>query len=410
VLGEALGGRHVQLFTFADDTVLLSPDESEALSARYGGARAAEILSEAGLSGVETVNWGEVLRWYADTGLEPYEAPNRDARDFAKRRTRNRDWHLQACSVHAAWKALGGPGSIDWGRVRVGQIDTGYTAHPVFGFPDTSWIDEKAARSMRGSSPTPDGVDPLAGGNDGHGTRTASVICGFDRRYRGVAPKVPLVPVRIGDCVIIDRQLDEFAAALRYLVDEARVGVVSVSMGTFLRRSAPHAVRRAVDHCYERGVILVAAAGNVPVRGWPAYPASLARTIAVAGVTSDARPWGGGSRGDWVDLSAPAMDVRHASTEEAARYGHDATSSGTSYATAMTAGAAALWLVAHAARIDAAYPHPWQRVEAFRLAARRTARKLAARYRNSGNGAGILNVARLVAPAALPPAGDLVAR
>ena len=384
VLGEALGGRHVQLFTFAGGTVLLSPDETEALSARYGNVRAAEILSEAGLSGGEPVEWGEVLRWYRDTGRDPNEAPERDARDFAMHRARNRDWHLQACSVHAAWKALGGPGSIDWGRVRVGQIDTGYTAHPVFGFPEATWIDEKAARSMQGTSPTPGGEDPLAGGNDGHGTRTASVICGFDRRYRGVAPKVPLVPVRIGDCVIIDRQLDEFAA--------------------------PLAVRRAVDHCYERGVILVAAAGNVPVRGWPAYPAALARTIAVAGVTSDARPWGGGSRGEWVDLSAPAMDVRHASTEEAGRYGHDATSSGTSYATAMTAGAAALWLAAHAARIDAAYPHPWQRVEAFRLAARRTARKLAARYRDCGNGAGILNVARLVAPAALPPAGELVAR
>jgi hypothetical protein len=54
------------------------------------------------------------------------------------------------------------------------------------------------ARSIRGTSPTPGGVDPLAGGDDGHGTCTASVICGFDRRYRGVAPKVPLMPVRIG--------------------------------------------------------------------------------------------------------------------------------------------------------------------------------------------------------------------
>jgi hypothetical protein len=163
----------------------------------------------------------------------------------------------------------------------------------VFGFPDAPWVDVDGARTFLADPPPGGGLDTLTGPSGGHGTTSASLCCGRDAavNYFGVAPRVPLVPARINDCVIIDQRADEFEAATRYLVDDARVSVINVSMGTFLKFSPPRPIRRAVQHCYEQGVIMVGAAGNVPAPNWPAFPAALPEAIAVAGVTRNATPW-----------------------------------------------------------------------------------------------------------------------
>jgi len=81
---------------------------------------------------------------------------------------------------------------------------------------------------------------------------------------------------------------------------------------------------------------------------------------------------------------------------------------GTTFATAMTAGAAALWLHRHAAELPARYRKPWQVVEAFRVMARRTASVPPGWRKDAGFGSGILDVAALMDPAHLPNADDLV--
>jgi hypothetical protein len=197
-------------------------------------------------------------------------------------------------------------------------------------------------------------------------------------------------------------------------VDEVDVPVINVSMGTFLKRQAPDAVARAVDYCYENGVIMIAAAGNVPWPGWPAFPAASARTIAVAGVTREDRPWAISSGGDWVDFSASARQVPRAKPRRADSggldYGYVADAGGTTFATAMTSGAAALWLHHHGAELRRRYTQPWQRVEAFRAAATSTARRPAVWDAARGFGRGILDVAALMNPANLPDADLLVPR
>jgi len=324
----------------------------------------------------------------------------------------DRNWHLRMCEVERAWELLGGRKHIDWGGLRVGQLDTGYTQHPVFGFPNSPWIDSRGARTFLPDPPPGAGSEwprVLVGS---HGTMSGSVINGDDAAaaYLGVAPRVPVVPARISDCVIIDWRAHEFEAALRYLVDQVRVDVINVSLGTFLKFSPPEAIRLALDHCYECGVILIAAAGNMPVRGWPAFPAALPRAIAVAGVTRRARPWCISSRGRWVDFSAPAGGVLRAHTTRCSGYGYTSFWGGTSFAAAMTSGAAALWMLAHRGAIQARYPEPWQRIEAFRCMARRSATVPAGWMPDRGFGAGILNVAALMDPTLLPSAADLSRR
>ena len=113
----------------------------------------------------------------------------------------------------------------------------------------------------------------------------------------------------------------------------------------------------------------------------------------------------GSSFGPEVDFSASAADLRRASVKRTAKFSSGFGGDGTSYATAITTGAAALWLTHRATEISRAYPQPWQRVEAFRSLACRTAR-VPAVWQPGSFGTGVLNVAALL-DAALPAANDL---
>jgi subtilisin family serine protease len=181
----------------------------------------------------------------------------------------------------------------------------------------------------------------------------------------------------------------------------------------------------AVDEAYEAGIILVAAGGQIVDS--VCYPAKYSRTIGVGGVTPARRIWFKYNAGkEMIDVWAPAANVLRADPlalpgtvtvrpVEGADPGMSALSSdsssggyakgeGTSYATVHVAAAAAMWLVARAADIAAAYPEPWQRVEAFRRLLRETAQPIVGPQ--PGNGTGILNIEALVR-AGLPAASGL---
>jgi len=323
-------------------------------------------------------------------------------------------WHLERCKFPEAWNQLspGDFGSIDWGDVVVGQIDTGYRDHPALGFEagNPSFVQVHKSRNYYppempfGQSFTNSGLDPLLGGAfDGHGTRTGSVLAGHFVRsvpaagqlngYFGAAPKVPYIPVRISDSVVVSHVQQQLADALRYLVASG-CSVVTLSMGfpdpgglTVLPT-----LRGAINEAYERGVIFVCAAGNY-VRSVVA-PAARSRTIAIGGSTPDDVPWSGSSRGVEVDISAPAWPIYRASVDGRGRpiYGFG---DGTSFATALTAGAAALWCAKHAATLAETYAQPWERVAAFKTLLKSTARPPAG-WDTSRYGTGILDAEALL--------------
>lgn len=314
------------------------------------------------------------------------------------------DWHLDEVNVRAAWtQHWGGPDNIAWGSVRVGQIDTGYTPHPAFGFGGQPWLDVAAGRTFyapgqdNGDPGPGQGIDPLSALMDGHGTRVGSVICGHDPSapggpYLGLAPRVPLVPVRIANFVLISHAQRELAQALRYLVNEAKVSVINLSMG-FLPRAQMGVLDKAIDEAYLAGVIFVCAAGQ-PLRQ-VVSPAHGRRTIAIAGSTPGSVPWGQSAYGPTVDWTAPAAQIHRAEMRKPSTPAYAGGGDGTSYATAMTSGTAALWLARHGDALSVAYPQGWQRVEAFKAVAKATARPMPNQQPGSF-GAGILNVTELL--------------
>jgi hypothetical protein len=315
------------------------------------------------------------------------------------------DWHLDCVRVNDAWQLLGGPAGIAWGDTRVAQIDTGYVPHAALGFGSGTgtWIDVDHAITDVPDGlgvlplllPEPGkGVDPLHGLSAGHGTRIGATISGFaptaaGGAFYGTAPRVPHLPVRITDSVIINFAQREFARGLDAAVAWG-AGVVNCSLSTFLALHIPE-MKRAINDAYDAGVILICAAGNygsvvrAPAR-WP-------RTVAVGGVTAEDRPWAGSCFGPEVDFSAPAADLRRAEPETG---GYRGQGQGTSYATALATGAAALWLTHRRAELRATYgADRWKIPEAFRLLARQTARRPDG-WQPGSHGDGILDIGALL--------------
>lgn len=366
------------------------------------------LLTDAGASRAELIEEADAFALYRqriEEDLEPRVVqpvpPNAGGRA----------WHLQAINVQPAWDALGGPDQIAWDGIRIGQIDTGYTRHVALGHQQAagSWIAAADCRTFMNSDVPAEFAPPLAVANNGidtmpfgamskgHGTRIGSAISGWARlpdgfQFRGVAPRVPHVMVRITDSGAINTRQAEFVQALRYLVDEAKVDVVNVSLGIF-PPVASNAIRDVMAYAKARGVIVVCAAGNHvdPV----VVPAKLDTAIAVAGTTWQSLPWSGSSFGPEVDFSAPAANIFRANAQRTGIGSEFAAGGdGTSYATAITTGSAALWLRRWKKEINAKYGRSAARVDAFRVAVQATCRKPPG-WKPQPFGTGIIDTGRL---------------
>lgn len=354
------------------------------------------------------------------------------------------DWHLVESNIHHAWAAMGGRDKIDWGRVSIGHIDTGFTRHPVLGFrkdsSESPWVDSVRDRNFFSkeigqisNSDTPGGLfvsyddaeDTLGGFSAGHGTRTGSVLCGYDTRadakratkpgatyagYFGAAPKVPVVPIRLEDTIWIQNELGTgLPDAIDYLASSAGVSVISLSMGSPITvltgTDVSKRLKESLRNAYNAGVIVVCAAGNHIPNEKVVFPARLPYTIAVAGSAPAASPWTGSSYGKEVDISAPAFPIRRATTNRGNKFVYGV-GDGTSFATPQVAGAAAMWLAHHAAEIDGMYPEKWQRIAAFLMLLKDTAR-VPPGWNQNTRGAGLLNAGALLS-ATLPQANILI--
>lgn len=271
-------------------------------------------------------------------------------------------WHLETIKLSASLldSLSGAP------KVQIGHLDTGFsTHHEVRDVYTSKRLPRHEARFGDGGSPA-------------HGTHTASVLAsrkqGSQGDVLGVAPHALLYPVRVHKRVILAPwNMDELAQGIYEAVEEG-CGVISISMGGPIGRGV---LRKAVAHAVSRGVIIVAAAGQLLdtmdarwLPGGVTVPGSYDEVITAAACEGilemiDGKPryklkvarWS--ARGPEVDIIAPGWPIAIASWEDGHEGKDDRTtikqSWGTSYATAQTAGVAALWLAKHHEALEA-YP------------------------------------------------------
>lgn len=284
--------------------------------------------------------------------LAPHEMPETRARAIGDEEDKpcardDYQWSLKKANVLAAWDLPPPPGGASFGsNIVVGHPDTGYTLHPDLWGANGAQV--RVASGFDFVDEDPNALDPLTSDFAGHGTSTASVIMSPAatagvREVSGVAPRASIVPLRVSTSVV-HFSFSRLTRALYHAVDVAKVDVLSMSLGGPF---ASQALERALLYAIERGVIPLAAAGNV----WPfvVYPAKYREVIAVAATNCLDRKWDKSASGGAVDISAPGESVWRAAAvlkDGAPRY-KVGMSSGTSYAVATTAGACALWLAFH---------------------------------------------------------------
>ncbi len=187
---------------------------------------------------------------------------------------------------------------------------------------------------------------PWEAGNHYHGTHVAGIIGARqnDVGIAGVAPSVQIMDLRV-----LDQQgrgyTSWFAQAIRYATDNG-ASVINMSLGTMpgVPRSQMGVVEQAVAYARDRGVMIVAAAGNssVDIDDSPVWPASFARyydhVVAVASTDpADGRSSFSNTGPATVTMAAPGSGI-----VSAVPGGRWSSASGTSMAAPMVAGAAAL--------------------------------------------------------------------
>jgi subtilisin family serine protease len=274
-------------------------------------------------------------------------------------------------------------GTVAWGTLKVAHLDTGYRRKKALGFAtesgtgDSPWVKPSRGRDFYDNKADP--RDPLIQTPwqpGGHGTRTASALCGEDMAvdFQGTAPRLPLIPYRVNDDVLIgSRTVKAIGKAIRHAIDENGCQLVAISMGFPIIDGGE--MGEAIDYAYEKGVIVVAACGQMTNK--ICYPAKHRRAVGAAGVEKIAGgyqeyyPYEGYAR---VDIFAPADPIRRADADpNAPAYGEG---DGTSYAVPHVVATAAMWLNRNGSAIAQKYGSGWKRIEAFRKLLRTTQSQL----------------------------------
>ena len=232
-------------------------------------------------------------------------------------------WGLFAIGADHVWTTTTGQGVI------VAVVDSGSGPHPDL-------VENLLpGRSIIGTVETQDGRDIDA---SGHGTHVSGIIAAVANNGiggSGVAPNAKILPIQVLDQAGQGDARD-VATGVRFAADFG-ARVINLSLGGATESSS---LTQAITYANDKGVLVVAAAGNGGAADKPKWPASLDLTLAVTAVDQANNATSFDQRGDYIDLSAPGANI--VSTAK----GDYVTLSGTSMAAGFVAGAAALLFAA----------------------------------------------------------------
>ncbi|MES1206689.1 MAG: S8 family peptidase [Pseudomonadota bacterium] len=198
-------------------------------------------------------------------------------------------WHLRQIGAPAAWKETNGKGAV------VAVIDTGVTR--VGDLAQTKFV--PGYNFLTNSADASD--------DHGHGTHVAGTIAQSTNNglgVAGVAYGASIMPLK----VLSARgsgSMGGIAQAIRWAADHG-ANVINMSLG------GPFAVATissAIKYARDKGVVVVAAAGN-DGRGRVGFPARAPGVIAVAATQFDEKTTFYSNWGSEVDISAPGGNTR----------------------------------------------------------------------------------------------------
>ena len=277
----------------------------------------------------------------------------------------NEQWNLKAMNLPKAWR-------IEQGKpnVVVAVVDSGIKKeHPEFrnqlwrnhgeiadnGIDDdgNGYIDDINGWDFSDAPTLPGHGDWKERDNEpddetGHGTHVSGIIAAETNNglgIAGIAWQCRLMPLRAGFRIGAGAflQNDDVAAAIVYAADNG-ADVINLSLGDTVNAFL---IQDAVDYAYNRGCILVGAAGNSPEPG-AYYPAALNTVLSVASLDRNLQ-LGNSNFGASIDIAAPGEEILSTDLntgQSSPGYGYNYRS-GTSMAAAHISGVVALLVSAN---------------------------------------------------------------
>jgi serine protease len=196
----------------------------------------------------------------------------------------SKQWHLHNIHAERAWEETRGRG------VTVAIIDTGVSKVPdlaktefVAGY---DFVNDKTA----------------ADDDNGHGTHVAGTVAqSTNNNYgvAGIAYEAKIMPLKVlsgsGGGTISD-----IAEAIRFAADN-KADIINMSLGG---GGESQVMKDAIDYAYNKGVVIIAAAGNEG-NSSASYPARYAHVIGVGATDAQGEHAAFSNYGAGVDITAP---------------------------------------------------------------------------------------------------------
>jgi subtilisin family serine protease len=170
---------------------------------------------------------------------------------------------------------------------------------------------------------------------DNHGTGMAGAIASR-QRLLGVAPDAEIVAIRAFDNKAGGAEATSFQI-LKGLDHAMRRNVRIINMSF----AGPYdgMIERKLQAAYERGIVLVAAAGNAGPKSPPLYPAASPSVIGVTALDAGDQPFTQANQGKHVAIAAPGVEILVPAPNDTYQL-----TTGTSVAAAHVSGVVALML------------------------------------------------------------------
>lgn len=298
------------------------------------------------LGGQSDVCSGELVRIQV-AGLDTGEALD----DLKSRTDGGTIWYSDPLSGYSSGTVdhLGAVGADD-SRLRnrtgagtlIAVIDTGVSDHSEL---DSRLYQDDGYDFVDEGTPPEDSF-----GEAGHGTPIAVLAAGS---LSGVAPSAGVLPVRVCDSSGTCYTSDVLLGICHSLATSERRGegmddlVLNLSLGG---ETPVESIRAALELGLRKGALVAAAGGNQRQEGSPPhYPAAydLEGVVATAALRAstldelegDWKPASFSTRGEYLDIAAPGVDLTSGTPSGDYRTGY----SGTSFATGLVSGALAVW-------------------------------------------------------------------
>lgn len=271
----------------------------------------------------ETLNWIRELGQRPDVAVaEPNYIYHAQAVNPDDDPLYPRQWHYPLINLPVAWQAAPNAGS----NVGVAVLDTGLFSmtpgsfgnwHPDIhvnvitftgGRPILDYvsgdldIDNEPGRDTNPADPG----DGKSQSSNFHGTHVAGIVAAVDNTEGvvSVAPQSTLWPVRV-----LGRDgsgsLDDLIAAVNWAATQTNIHVINLSLGGV---GPSTTLRTAIDTAFDKGKLVVAAAGNQNSDELT-YPAAFERVVGVGAVDGAKVRASYSNIGGSVDLVAPGGDA-----------------------------------------------------------------------------------------------------